>query len=257
MTVMFDMDLRALRRDRAARTGQDRFLIERAFEDCLERVGLVQRKFDSALLVGCPSNAWPERLRQFAQAVEVKDPGALFAQAAGGSLVVEDAWSPPSACYDLVLAIGTLDTVNDVPLALKIIQSALRPGGLFLGAMSGGDTVPQLRRAMQAADATTGAATPHVHPRVEASAVAPLLESCGFHMPVVDVDRVQVAYPSFGALIADLRRMAATNVLVQRSRRPLGPSAYRAAVAAFEGTGGRTIETFEILHFAAWTQNQH
>ena len=76
-------------------------------------------------------------------------------------------------------------------------------------------------------------------------------------MPVVDVDRVQVAYPSFGALIADLRNMAATNILVQRSRRPLGRSAYRAAAAAFESTGGRTVETFEIVHFAAWTQNQH
>jgi hypothetical protein len=106
---------------------------------------------------------------------------------------------------------------------------------------------------MRAADAVAGAAAPHVHPRIEAAALAPLLSAAGFVMPVVDVDRVAVAYRRFDGLVADLRAMAATNLLRERPRR-LSRQAMDAAAFAFANAGadGRTTETFEILHFAAW-----
>jgi len=258
MAMLFDMGLRAARRDRAARMRSDRFLLERAFEDCLERIELVPHRFQSALLVGCPDRSWPQRLGQFAAEVDVAEPGAAFAAATGASRIVEDEWTPPQARYDLILALGTLDTVNDLPRALRLLRAAMTADALLIGAISGGDTLPRLRRAMQAADAVAGVASPHVHPRVEASAVAPLLEVAGFERPVVDVDRAQVAYASLGALVADLRAMAATNILVERSRLPLGRSAFRAASASFGAQDAdRTVETFEILHFAAWTPKQH
>jgi hypothetical protein len=121
--------------------------------------------------------------------------------------------------------------------------------------VAGGETLPMLRAAMRAADRVSPAASPHVHPRIEASALAPLLSAAGFAMPVVDVDRVTVAYPGFDRLVDDLRGMAATNILSARNRRPLGRSARNAARAEFAqlGNSGVTNETFEILHFAAWT----
>jgi hypothetical protein len=125
---------------------------------------------------------------------------------------------------------------------------------LFIGAMSGGDTLPQLRSAMRAADALAGVAAPHVHPRVEASALSPLLADAGFVRPVVDIERVPVSYPSLERLVGDLRAMAATNVL--RSKAPPLTRAQRdAASEAFAraAAGGRTTETFEIIHFAAWS----
>src|SRR5687767_13628133 len=106
------MDLRALRRDRAFRTGPELFLHERAFDDCLERLELIRRKFKSALLVGCPQPNWRTRLERFATSIEAVDPGPLFARAAGGSCVVEDQWRPPPATFDLCVSIGTLDTIN-------------------------------------------------------------------------------------------------------------------------------------------------
>jgi hypothetical protein len=107
---------------------------------------------------------------------------------------------------------------------------------------------------MRAADAVTGVAAPHVHPRIEPAALAQLLGSAGFAMPVVDIDRVPVAYGEFGRLVADLRAMGATNVLGSRPRQPLTRDALAAAEADFETKAGeRTVETFEILHFAAWT----
>jgi NADH dehydrogenase [ubiquinone] 1 alpha subcomplex assembly factor 5 len=252
---LFDMELRALRRDRAARIGPELFLLERAFADCLDRLALVQRRFDRGLLIGCPDPEWPKRLCEFVDDVEVRDPGRLFANAAAGDSIVEDGWTSPPDSYDLVLAIGTLDTVNDLARALKSVCRSLHAESLFLGAFSGGDTVPQLRAAMLAADLVTGVASPHVHPRIEASALAPLLSHAGFVMPVVDVDRVRVAYSSLDRLIADLRRMCATNLLSARSRENLSKPALAAARRCFveAGDGDRTVETFEILHFAAWT----
>jgi SAM-dependent methyltransferase len=249
------MRLRAMRRDRAFRDGPELFLHERAFEDCLERVAIVQREFRSALLVGCPAPDWPQRLRELAPAVEIVEPGPLFAGEAGVDRAIEDEWPPRPGAFDLCVAVGTLDTVNELPRALQSIRASLQPDSLLIGAVAGGDGLPQLRRAMHAADQATGAASPHVHPRIEAAALAPLLGACGFIRPVVDVDRVQVSYKSLDALVRDLRGMAATNILQARSRVPLSRAARAAAASAFASAaeGERTVETFEILHFAAWT----
>lgn len=251
------MKLRAMRRDRAARQGAELFLYERVFADCFERIGLTQRRFEHALLIGCPDPNWPVRLSVVADRVDARDPGPMFAERAGGFVIFEDHWEPPPASFDLVVAIGTLDQVNDLPLALNLLRYAMRPGALLIGAMSGGNTLPALRSAMRAADAVGGNAAPHVHPRIDAAALAPLLENAGFDDPVIDVERVPVSYPSLGRLISDLRRMAATTILL---RRPgfLGRAAYAAARATFESSNdsSRTVEIFEILHFAAWTPQE-
>ena len=252
---IFDMDLRALRRDRAFRTGPELFLHERAFDDCLERISLIRRRFQSALLLGCPDPHWPDRLKELVASVHAADPGPLFASAASGTCVVEDQWSPPEGSYDLILSIGTLDTVNDLPAALQRLRASLAKDSLLIGAIAGGDTLPQLRLAMHMADQVAGGSSPHVHPRIETASLSPLLTACGFLMPVVDVDRVQVSYETLGSLVADLRRMGATSILNQRSRKPLLRGAKAAAEAAFRsaGDGSRTQETFEIVHFAGWT----
>ncbi|HUP67580.1 MAG TPA: SAM-dependent methyltransferase [Sphingomicrobium sp.] len=253
MADLFDMELRALRRDRAARLGPELFLLERAFADCLERLDLIQRRFARALLVGCPDPGWPERVGT--TEVDVVDPGPLFASAAGGATIIEDAWEPERNAYDLVIAMGTLDTVNDLPGALLRLRASMAPDALLIGAVSGGETLPKLRAAMRAADGLTGVAAPHVHPRIEASMLAPLVGSAGFSNPVVDVDRAQVSYRSLAALVADLRAMAATSILTARPRQPLTKAAFQTAARNFadSGNGDRTIETFEILHFIAWT----
>lgn len=248
------MQLRAARRDRAARMGVEPFLLERAFGDCLERLAIIGHSAERALLLGCPDPGWPNRLAGHSAEVVVTDPGPLFARAAGGDVVVEDQWPGPPGHYGLICAIGTLDTVNGLPLALRLLAEVLEPGGLLIGALSGGETLPRLRRAMAAADRAGGAAAAHIHPRIEASALAPLLANAGLDRPVVDVDRAEVAYSSFARLIDDLRRMAATNLLSARPRRGLGKAGLAAAIADFAAAGvdGRTTETFEILHFAAW-----
>ena len=252
---LFDMDLRAVRRDRAFRLGPELFLWERAFGDCMDRLSFVTRSFDRALLIGCPDSSWRGALSQFVRELEVLEPGPLFAAASAGTCVREDRWAAPFGQFDLCVAIGTLDTVNDLPRALGSIRSALRSDGLLLGALAGGDSFPQLRAAMFAADQVAGVASPHVHPRIDPPTLAGLLGAADFVMPVVDVDRVKLSYPSLGRLVADLRAMGGTNILTQRSRRPLARAALRAAEAAFSAAGerGATLEQVDILNFAAWT----
>ena len=194
VSQLFDMKARAVRRDRAARMGVETFLFERAFEDCLERVQMLGHRSDRTLLLGCPDPGWPARLAPFSETVTTADPGPLFAGAANGELVVEDEWASLPEGFGLICAIGTLDTVNALPLALQLLGAALEPGGLLIGAMSGGETLPLLRGAMAAADRAAGAAAAHIHPRIEASALAPLLADAGLVRPVVDIDRVDVAY---------------------------------------------------------------
>lgn len=252
---LFDKHLRAQRRDRAFRTGGGRFLHERMFEDLVERLGMVRRRFRSALLIGCPEPGWRSLLSAFADELAVIEPGPLFAQECGGTLADEDRIDVDPGRFDLCVAAGTLDSANDLRRALLHIRFALKPDSLLIGAVAGGDTLPRLRSAMRAADQAMGAAAPHVHPRIEPGALPALLTEAGFVMPVVDVDRVEVSYRSLWDLVRDLRAMGATNVLTARSKRPLTRAAALAAADRFAAgaAGGRTVERFELLHFAAWT----
>ena len=252
---LFDRHLRALRRDRAARIGAEPFLLDRAFDECLDRLRDIPRTFDHALLLGCPSTDWPSRLSAIASKVEVMDPGSLFAAQAGGAQVEEDRHDFGSGNFDLCVAIGTLDTVNDLPLALGLIGRALKPDAPFIGALAGGNSLPALRTALIQAGRYEGRIAARTHPRIEAASLAQLLGAAGFSMPVVDVDRVRLTYSDLDALVRDLRSMAATSVLAGRPP-PMSKQEFKLTRSAFAARGerARTEETIEILHFLAWTK---
>lgn len=254
MTDLFDRHLRAVRRDRAARIGPDLFLFNRAFDETLDRLRDVSRAFDRALLLGCPSPDWPRRLSAIARHVDVLDPGALFAAGAGGAQLEEDRHDFGIAQYDLCVAIGTFDTVNDLPFTLAQIARALNPDAPLIGAIAGGDSLPVLRSSLIEAGRREGRIVARAHPRIEPSALARLLAAAGFDMPVVDVDRVRIRYHDFDGLVRDLRSMAATAVLAQRPP-PMRKSELDSARSAFlaQVSEGRVEEIVEILHFLAWT----
>ena len=230
-----------MRLDRAVRRGPELFLHERSFEDIIDRLSLIRRRFGKALLIGRFEASWRDRLLAFAQSVDVIEADALPTLEPGA--------------YDLCVAASGLDTVEDLPNALLTLRFALREDSLLIGAVPGGDTLPALRAAMRAADEQMSAATAHVHPRIEPAGLTSLLTAAGFSMPVVDVDRVQVTYKGLWDVVRDLRAMGATNILSARSRRPLSRLAVNAAAEQFNGSAldGRVTEMFEILHFAGWT----
>jgi hypothetical protein len=251
---LFDRRRRAMMRDRAAAAGPELFLNERAFAECLDRIADIHRRFERALLIGAPDPAWPHRLGAFANTVETIDPGALFAAAAGGLQAEEDRHDFGARRFDLVVAVGTLDTVNGLPQALLAIRAAMLPDAALLGALAGGDSLATLRRAMLAADRATGAAAARTHPRIEPSALAGLLGAAGFVMPVVDLDRIALRYETLASLVRDLRAMGASNMLAEHAP-PRGRhwAAFAAAAFAAEAQDGRTTERIDLLHFIGWS----
>lgn len=250
---LFDRALRRARRDRAARTGPDMFLLDAIFDETIDRLADVRRGFERALLIGAPSPSWPVRLAAVAGMVDVIEPGPLFAAAAGGAAGDEDRFDYGEARFDLAVAVGTLDTVNELGPALARLRRALRPDSPLIGAMAGGDSLNRLRAAMIEADRATGGVAQRTHPRIDPASLAALLSAAGFVMPVVDVERQRLRYGSMFDLVRDLRAMGAGNSLTERA--PGRGRAWAAlAAAAFAGsTSGRTEERIDVLHFIGWT----
>lgn len=247
---LFDRHLRRLRRDRAVRQGMDLFLLDRAFDDCVERIAAINRRFSHALLLGAASPRWTGVLEKMAAMVSTFDPSALLAPEHGD----EDRHDFGESRFDLVVAVGTLDTVNDLPVALQLLRRSMTDDAPLIGAMAGGDTLPALRAALIEADRGTGRVAARAHPRVDGPTLAQLLASAGFPNPVVDVDRVTLRYRTLTDLVRDLRAMGATNVL-GGPRAPLNRASWAATAAAFEAGAidGRTNEQVDILHFLGWT----
>jgi len=252
----FDRQLRRLRRDRAARHPDADYLHRRAAAELGERLDLVTRRFDRALDLGCGAGAMGAELAARGIAVVSADAGPAFAAAAGGVLCDEDRLPFADGAFDLVTSVGALDSVNDLPGALTLIRRALRPDGLFLAAFAGAGSLPALRGALRAAEeAEDVAPAPRLHPQIDVRAAGDLLTRAGFALPVVDREEVIVRFSSLGRLVADLRGMAATNILLERSRTPFGRFGLAAATAHFAASAdadGRTAERFEILYLSGW-----
>jgi SAM-dependent methyltransferase len=158
---------------------------------------------------------------------------------------------------DLALSALALQFVNDLPGALAQIRHALKPDGLLLAAMVGGDTLTELRQSFAAAEAECeGGVSPRVAPFADLRDIGGLLQRAGLALPVTDVDRVVVRYDSVFALMADLRRMGATNILVERRRTPTRRATMlrMAQIYAerFADPDGRIRATFDIIWLSGW-----
>jgi SAM-dependent methyltransferase len=251
---LFDRNLRRLRRDRAVRSARDPFLHAFAYDVLLDRLGDVKRPFERALLLGCPDPSWRRKLEARVESVVVADISPGAARRCDGLVVDEDRLAFADATFDLVIAVGTLDTVDDLPGALVLLRRVLRPDGLLLAAFAGAASLPRLRSAMLAADAVSGGATPRMHPGIDLRAAGDLLARTGFALPVADTEALDVSYAGLESLVADLRAHGATNMLARRSTKPLSRAALAVASADFAAAqvDGRTTERMEILYLSGW-----
>lgn len=251
----FDRRLRRLRRDRAA-AAEPAWLYRRAADELIERLGMIKREFRRALDVGCGDGYLAERLRERGHKVWPADAGWRFAAAAAGVQGDEDRLPFAEAAFDLIVSVGALDTVNDLPGALTLIRRALRPDGLFLAAFAGAGSLQRLRGAVRAGEEAEGlAASPRLHPQIDVRAAGDLLGRAGFALPVADCDTITARYGSLARLIADLRAMAATNMLAARTKRPFGRTGYAAAAAAFTAgadADGKVAERFDLIFLSGW-----
>jgi SAM-dependent methyltransferase len=258
--LVFDRRLLRARRARAAGLGPATFLIERVANDLAERLSAVLRRFAVAVDLGTPADA----LRRVLAANDAV--GTLISVDSTPRLgvdVVADEEALPfrDASLDLAVSALALQFVNDLPGTLIQVRRALKPDGLFLAALVGGDSLTELRQAFAAAEAETeGGASPHVSPFADVREMGALLQRAGFALPVADVDRLTVRYASPFGLMGDLRRMGATNALIERRRMPLRRATLKRMVEIygerFSDPDGRIRATFEIVWLSGWAPHE-
>jgi len=266
--MIFDRNLLHARRARAARLGPATFLIERAAGELASRLSAVLRRFEVAVDLGTPTDAVRRTIADRVGAIMAVSQEAVVSHSggrcAGGRLAVaadEEALPFRDASLDLVVSALTLQFVNDLPGTLIQICRALRADGLFLAAMIGGESLVELREAFALAEAEVeGGVSPRVAPFADLRDLGALLQRAGFALPVTDIDRVTVRYASPLALMHDLRRMGAGNILVERRRTPLRRATLRRLTEIyaerFADPDGRIRATFEIVWLSGWAPHE-
>ncbi len=253
---IFDCDLIKRRLTRATADGMATFLVDRLIEDLVERLTLVKRHFTLAADIGTPSSALTLRLRAAMQAQHLAPLAALAAPLPGSILVSEDLALAPES-LDLVTSLAAFQFANDVPGLFAQIRRALKPDGLFLCCMAGGDTLHELRACLTEAETElTGGASPRVIPFADVRTMGALAQRAGFALPVVDLERITVRYPSMLALLADLRAMGATNPLHDRSRKPATRALFLRAATLyaerFSDADGKIRASFDWIWISGW-----
>jgi SAM-dependent methyltransferase len=256
---VFDRPLLRRRRRRALALGAVTFLIDRAAADLAERLSAVLRRFAVAADLGSPTDAVRRALGGLTDTLIAVDAAAEHVRPHDGPRVVADEEALPfaDASLDLVVSALALQSVDDLPGTLVQVRRALKADGYFLAALLGGDSLTELRQSFAAAEADLeGGVSPRVAPFIDARDAGALLQRAGFALPVADVDRVTVRYASPFGLMADLRRMGATNPLVERRRTPLRRATLmrmaETYAARFADADGRVRASFDIVWLSGW-----
>lgn len=263
---IFDRAVLRKRRDRAAPgfAAHD-FLVREVAERLADRLADVTRHFPLALDLGCHTGELADTLSGrggIETLVQADLSPAMAARAAANgnpSLAADEEWLPfADASFDLVLSCLSLHWVNDLPGTLVQIRRVLKPDGLFLAAMLGGETLTELRQCLAEAEiAEEGGLSPRVSPFADVRDLGGLLQRAGFALPVVDADDVAVAYADPMRLLADLRGMAETNAVAERrktlTRRATLLHALSLYQQRFADASGRVPVTFQVLTMTAWT----
>jgi SAM-dependent methyltransferase len=267
--LLFDRALHRRRLDRAApRFAEAGFLKARAAADLVDRLEAIMRSFPRAVDLCARDGGFARALDESSARERVgllieADLSTRMLSGREGPRVALDEERLPFApgSLDLVVSALGLHWTNDLPGVLVQVRRALKPDGLFMGAFLGGSTLIELRTCLFEAEAeVAGGAGPRVSPFAEALDAAALLQRAGFALPVVDSDKAVVRYRDPLRLLADLRAMGETNVLIDRPARPLTREvlgrALQLYMERFSDAEGRVTATFEILTITGWTPHE-
>jgi SAM-dependent methyltransferase len=247
--VLFDRALLWARQRRALKLGAATFLLDRVIEDMVDRLAAVKREFAHAADIWTPGEGLTPHPRFNA-----------FARIAAADSQQEILPLGPES-LELAVSALALQFANDLPGVLAQIRRALKPDGLLLAAMIGGDTLTELRQSFAAAEAECeGGVSPRVAPFADLRDVGSLLQRAGLALPVIDVDRVVVRYDNAFALMQDLRRMGATNILVERRRTPTRRATMLKMAGiyseSFADADGRIRATFDVIWLSGWAPHE-
>jgi NADH dehydrogenase [ubiquinone] 1 alpha subcomplex assembly factor 5 len=248
---IFDTKLRRRRRARAAQQFDAyAFLATRARDEIEERLAAINPPMRAAVWRGATAPLYGGTHWIRADSVLANLP-------AGGIVFDDEAIPFGDGTLDAYVSVLMLHGVNDLPGALAQIRRCLKPKGLFMAALFGGQTLQELKLALGEAEIEiTGGLSPRVAPTVDVRDAGALLQRAGFALPVSDVETITVRYEHPLKLLADLRGMGETNVLTERRptflRRTVLQRAFDIYVERFAGQDARVPATFEMLYLTGW-----
>jgi SAM-dependent methyltransferase len=268
--LIFDRGLLRARRQRGLRLGSETLLLDQVADEFAHRLSFVLRRFGLAVDLGTPTALVRTALLREGSigAMIAVDPiiARDFARdctVAGALRVVADEEALPFAdqTLDLVVSGLSLQAVNDLPGVLVQIRRALKPDGLFLAALLGGNTLTELRQSFAVAESELeGGVSPRVAPFPDLRDLGALLQRAGFALPVTDIDRITVRYATPLGLLRDLRHMGAANPLVERRRVPLRRTTLARAMEVyaerFVDPDGKVRASFEIIWLSGWSPHE-
>ncbi|BCJ89722.1 methyltransferase [Terrihabitans soli] len=256
---LFDTALRRSRLERARNLGlSDEFLMPRIAEEMAERLAPVLRDFPNAVDLFSRGTDIRDALKSVDRIGSLKRAG----DEPGADITVQGEALPfAPASLDLVVSALALHWAEDLPGLLVQIRRALRPDGLFMAAVAGGETLNELRRAFAEAESETlGGLSPRVIPFADVRDLGALLQRAGFALPVVDSERLTIRYKDIYGLFRDLRSLGATNPMLARAKTPLRRQTlakldeiYR---AHFSDPDGRIRATVEIVWMSGWAPHE-
>ena len=262
---LFEQGLIRQRLQRALRQGAEDFLLARASADLSDRLAVVLRQFPTVLDFATPGFHASEALLASGRA-ETVIRAAPVPEAIGKgripALVADTSLLPFGvSSLDAVVSLLALQTVDDLPGLLLQIRRALRPDGMFLACLLGGASLTELRQSLlQAESEIEGGISPRVAPFADISDLGGLLQRAGFALPVSDVDSFTVRYASPLGLMHDLRRMGATNALIERRKTPMRRSTLLRTLEIyaerFSDPDGKVRATFELIWISGWAPHE-
>lgn len=265
--LVFDRQHYLRQRNRAARgnfAARD-FLFREAADRLADRLDDIRRAFPLALELGSHTGQLREVLGGRGGIETLVQADASFAMATqnSGLRVVCDEEFLPFATerFDMALSALGLSTVNDLPGALVQLRHALKPDGLLLAMVYGGQTLRELRDVLTRATLEIeGGAAAYVSPFIDVRDAGSLLQRAGFSLPVIDSEPLTVSYEHMFALMHDLRGMGEGNALLARRKTFAKRSVFMRAAELYQqdysDAEGRITATFELVTLTAWTPHQ-
>jgi SAM-dependent methyltransferase len=260
---IFDRALVRRHRDRAALGFSPRhsLLCEEIAAGILERVKDVKKDFQTILDLGAHDGQLARRLAVDAGRLVVAADlsNKMLKMGAHTSCAVADEELLPFApeTFDLVVSNLSLHWVNDLPGSLAQIRQSLKPDGLFLATILGGQTLYELRSCLLEAELTLkGGVSPRLSPNLDMQTASALLQRAGFALPVTDHEVITFSYTDIFALMRDLRGMGETHAHRQRSRKATDRGVFELAdrlyKERFSDAKDRITATFDVIYMHGW-----
>ena len=259
--VIFQRERIRHNRNRAApHLGHHGFLFDWAGAQISDRLHDIKKDFPLALLSGLRGgNTFNDRLLQTGKIKTLLGMDMAEELTAGTNFCADEEFLPlADQSLDLLISMMGLHATNDLPGTLIQIRRALKPDGLFLAAMLGGETLHELRQSLMTAEMELkGGASPRIFPFADKPQMGSLMQRAGFALPVIDSEIVTVTYPDIFALMKDLRLMGEGNAILARDKKYPGRDFFFRANEfyrdLFSGPDGRLQASFEIIFLIGWS----